>query len=317
MAHHVFNKVSIGLVVLTLACGTVSCTHKPQHGTSENTLCKAQDVTFAPGAYIADEPENITEYFETLCREHNAVVAVHGNDSVDLMKVWQAVRLLDDYATGRREYYPVDEVRNALEILVFELGHYYSHGEDEEGFYRTAIFFHRFLEQAVRLSPKVDYVTDFHCADGTAGILNYHEWSYNPLYSFLIYPTTKGLRVRSIGELGGTKIEKLFHLTDAAGHDYYLCSNNGDFGDEDDFCALLFCQYLYMHEDEEMNEVAAYVSTDFVPSEFEGRVVFNPQHLRWDCCKRNGDVYVPVKGSKSLQLHLDGEKSHFIMQKTI
>ena len=271
-------------------------------------------MTFAPGAYIADEPEYITEYFETLCREHNAVVAVHGNDSVDLMKVWQAVRLLDDYAAGRRAYYPADEVRNALEILVFELGYYYSHGCDEEGYNLTAIFFYRLLEQAVRLSPKVDYVTDFHCADGTAGILNYHEWSYNPLYSFLIYPTDDGLRVRVIGELADTKIMKLFHLTDAAGRDYYLCSNNGVFGDDDDFSRLVFRQYLYMREDEEMREVAAYVNTDFIPSEIEGRIVFKPQQLRWDCCKRNGDVYIPVKGSQSLQLHLDGDKSSFSIQ---
>lgn len=312
MTYIVFNKVSIGLLAFVLAISGVSCTHKSEQKTDEYTT--TQDVALAPGTYIADEPENIAEFFETLCCEHGAVVAVHNNDINDSMKVWNAVRLLDDYAAGRRTYYPADEVRQALEILVFELGHYFSHGDGEEGYNRIAIFFNRFLEQAVRLSPKVDYVTDFHCADGTAGILNYHEWSYNPLYSLLIYPTNNGLRVRTIGELGTTKIKKLFHLTDNNGRDYYLCSNNGTYDDSDWFHNLEFCQFLYLRDGNEMEEVASCIGLNFTPNDREGKIVFNPQQLRWNFCRRNGDVYVPIEGSKSLQLHLDGKKSRFVTQ---
>ena len=176
------------------------------------------------------------------------------------------------------------------------------------------IFFFRFLEQAVRLSPEVDYVTDFHSADGTAGILNYHEWSPNPLYSFLVYLTDKGLRVRKVGETGDTKIEKLFHLTDDAGREYYLCSNNGDLEESDSFYGVAFRQFLYLRDGDKMLEVASYSGSDFVPYDFEGKGVFNPRLLRWDCCKRDGDKYVRVEGTQSLQLKLDGEKSRFYLE---
>ena len=120
------------------------------------------------------------------------------------------------------------------------------------------------LKQAVRLSPEVDYVTDFHCADGTAGILNYHEWSPNPLYSFLVYPTQKGLRVQIISEPGYTKIEKLFHLTDDAGREYYLCSNNGDLEKEDAYYSPDFHQFLFLRDGNDMKEVACWVdNSDF------------------------------------------------------
>lgn len=281
-----------------------------------------QDVRLAPGDYISDSPDNIVEYFESLCSEHGAVVAVHSNDRDDSLQVWQAIRLLDDYAAGRRKYYPAEEVRRALDVLAFELGYWHSHGDyfkldyaDDQGDYEDTnyaeIFFFRFLEQAVRLSPQVDFVTDFHCADGTAGILNYHEWSPNPLYSFLVYPSDSGLRVRMIGEVGDTKIEKLFHLYDEDGREYYLCSNNGSFDDEDGFYAPSFRQYLLQPRADGIDEVASYTGSDFVDDYFEGTIVFNSKQLRWDCCTRNGDTFVRVEGSKSLILTLDGGNSCF------
>ena len=208
---------------------------------------------------MADSPDNITEYLETLCREHGAVVALHSADREDSLRIWQTVSLLDDYTAGRRKYYPADEVRDALDALAFNLGYWYSHGgyldcEDVDTDY-AEIFFFRFLEQAVRLSPQIDYVTDFHAADGTAGILNYHEWSPNPLYSFLVYPTDKGLRVRKIGETGDTKIEKLFHLTDDAGREYYLCSNNGDLEGSDNYYGIAFRQFLYMRDGDKLESI--------------------------------------------------------------
>lgn len=276
-----------------------------------------QDVRLAPGDYISDSPDNIVEYFESLCSEYGAVVAVHSNDTDDSLQVWQAIRLLDDYAAGRRKYYPAEEVRLALDILAFELGYWHSHGDyfkldyaDEDTNY-AEIFFFRFLEQAVRLSPQVDFVTDFHCADGTAGILNYHEWSPNPLYSFLVYPSDSGLRVRMIGEVGDTKIEKLFHLYDEDGREYYLCSNNGSFEDEDGFYAPSFRQYLLQPSADGIDEVASYTGSSFVDDYFDGTIVFNPKQLRWDCCTHKGDTFVRVEGSKSLILTLDGTNSCF------
>lgn len=269
-----------------------------------------QDVRLAPGDYVVDEPGKLMEYFDALCHNHCAMVAVHVNDNNDSLKVWQAIKSLDEFKSGERAFYPAEEVRHALGVMAFELGYCFNHAGFEDT-NRAELFFFRFLEQAVRLSPQVDFVTDFHCADGTAGILNYHEWSPSPMYSFLVYPTENGLRVRMVGKVGEFRINKLFHLTDDAGCDYYLCSNEGDHDDAGVFYGTTFCQYLYMRDGENMKEIASYVGHDFVSDEFEGKFVFNPRLLRWDCCKKVGDKYVRVEGTRSLQLALDGEKSFF------
>ncbi len=295
-------------IIIAISTLSVVACHRVGGG---SRLSGEQDVRLAPGEYVVDEPESVTDYFETLCNRYGAEVAVHIDDYDDSLKVWQAVRLLDDYVAGRRVYYPADEVRHALDELAFELGYRYDHGVDEE---HLELFFFRLLEQAVRLSPKLELVTDFHSSDGTAGILNYHEWAHNPMYSFLVYPTDKGLRVRMIGEVLNTRIEKLFHLTDSMGREYYLCSNNGSLDYQEDFIWLFFRQYLYMRDGDDLREVASYTGLDsFVPEDFDGTVVFNPRLLRWDCCRQSGDVFVRIDGTSSLRLHLDGNRSRFIV----
>ena len=84
----------------------------------------AQDARLAPGEYRTDDPDDLTAYFQTLCSEWGAVVAVHSSDPQDSLAIWNAIRLLDDYAAGRREFYPADEVRGEdpqLDTAVKEL----------------------------------------------------------------------------------------------------------------------------------------------------------------------------------------------------
>lgn len=309
------NNRIIKIFKLLLVALSFYCLAGCHHDKDGSHLQLNQDVRMAPGKYIMDEPEILTSYFEMLCDDYGAEVAVHINDFDDSLEIWHAVRCLDEYSAGKRAYYPVDEVRDALGHMAFELGYRYSH-IFYEGTNYAEIFFFRFLEQAVRLSPKLDFVTDFHSADGSAGILNYHEWSPSPLYSFLIYPTEKGFRVQMVGEEGDTKIEKLFLLTDKTGREYYLCSNNGNNNLPYDSFAFLFRQYLFLRENGTVRQVAAVKGEEFlVDDKFDGTVVFNPRLLRWDCCKRSGDTYHRVEGTPSLLLQLDGEKSKFVVER--
>lgn len=298
-----FIVVLISMFVLT-AC---------HQGGDESGLPVEQDVRLAPGEYVVDEPENLTAYFEMLCSKYGAEVAVHIDDFNDSLKVWQTVGLLDDYAAGMRAYYPADEVRRALDEMAFQLGCTYNHNGFEDTTY-PEIFFFRFLEQAVRLCPIVDFVTDFHSSDGSAGILNYREWNPDPLYSFLIYPTNDGLRAKMIGETGSTTIEKLFHLSDSVGREYYLCSNNGNMVYQEGIRWLFFCQHLFMRDGDDLREVASHVGPNcFVPKDFNDSVIFNPRLLRWDCCRQSGEAFVRIEGTPSLLLHLDGDKSRFVV----
>ena len=118
-----------------------------------------------------------------------------------------------------------------------------------------------------------------------------------------------------VGETGFVKTEKLFHLTDDSGRDYYLCSNNGDFGNEDVFVRVFFCQHLFMCDETGVREVASYSASESNYEENSNcRVVFNPQHLRWDLCKRDGDKYIRLDNTPSLFLEIDGLNSIFYLE---
>ncbi|MBR1517185.1 MAG: hypothetical protein IJ620_03480 [Bacteroidales bacterium] len=273
----------------------------------------SQDVRLEPGKYVVDEPESVVEYMRTLCEKYNVKIALHDDEERNLQQIWHTLQLLDDYAAGRRSFYPEAEVREVLHSITFELGYAYSHcptGDEDLDSLCADPFFFRFLEQAVRLSPKVDFVSDFHCADGTAGILNFHEWSPAPLYSFLIFHTEHGLRVTTIGKIGQNMFDKLFHLSDSMGLQYYLCSYNGN-GSLPFYKGVFFRQYLFMHEGDAALAVASQQEFFMDTPPEAPDVRFNPNQLRWDICTKKGTVYIRMEGTPSLRLHLDGMTSRF------
>ena len=196
-------------------------------------------------------------------------------------------------------------MRHALDACAFELGYAYSHGPIEGD---TAddceVFFFRFMEQAARFSPKVDYVTTFHSPKGDAGILRYHEWSPNPLYSFLVYPKSDnatGYNVQMVGARGEVAITKLYPLTDSEGLSYYLCSNNEE----------IFAQYLYMREGDGVTLVAKWESDpEFSPTD-DATIYFNSKALRWNLCSNRNGILHAINGTPMLTLTLAGKESAF------
>lgn len=328
------NKRTILFVLTAAACILfIACQNEKIQSPKPLT---EKDQFLLPGEYDMDFPTDIYAYFDTLYRECDAEITVHIDDYNDSAKIWDDIKALNDYANGHRKYYPIDEVRHTLDQLFFQVGYDYSHAVESDdiknGISALEIFVFRFLEQAVRLSPQVDFVTDFHSADGEAGIIYYHEWSVNPLYSFLIYKTPEGLRVKTVGNIGTTQITKLFHLNDNEGRSYLLCSNNGkleyssEYYDENDQSheyheewnePYAFCQYLYLFDSEgNLNEVAS------TRIGYEGKnnpeldinydaIVFNPQKLIWEFCIKDGDVFKKIEGTPALRLTLNGKNSSF------
>ena len=64
-----------------------------------------------------------------------------------------------------------------------------------------------------------------------------------------------------------------------------------------------------------VREVASYSASESNYEENSNcRVVFNPQQLRWDLCKRDGDKYIRVDNSPSLFLEIDVLNSIFYLE---
>lgn len=303
------------IFIVTLLGFLIGCRHS-QEGQKEETAQDTVEVEEKesirpqyPGEYEIDKPDDILAYFDSLHKHGIAIICTHGNDQDDSLMVWQAVRELDRFVHQQRAYYPAELLREALKKMAFEQGYLYSHGGDEQkGAIRGEVFLFRLLEQAALNCPQIDFITDFHTADNRAGILYYPEWSgMHSLYSFLIYQSEHGYRVLLIDGKGFAKITKIFHLTDAEGRTYYLCSHNEH--------AIEFCQYLYGWNGVRMKLLC---STRKRPSselvEDKTAIIFNPSKCQWDYCVKEGNTYQKIENSTSLRLILDGENSKFVIE---
>jgi len=293
------NIIRVLPVLFLLLC----CTGKKQ-----NTIpSKPKDVCAYPGEYEADSPSDIRIYMDSLCKDCQAGVWIHSGTPDEESAIWRSVDALASYAVGEMKYFPVKELRKTLEALAFEQGYMESHAVSKEGdgINGGEIFLFRLMEQAARYCPQIDYLSDFHTPDCQAGVIYYPGWSANnPLYSILMYKSGESFKLRMIGEKGDAKIEKIFHLKDERGRDYFLCSNNES--------SVYFRQFVYWRTGGELKlvcQTCKFLDDEETPNNAE--IVFNPQKLCWNYCSHDGGYYHKIKGTGTMFLRLDGMQTVF------
>lgn len=272
----------------------------------DDTICR-EGIYALPGEYQVDFPKDLVAYFDSLCQQ-GAFVATHSYGNKDSLAVWETIRSLDCFVQGRGKYFPDSLVQNALRILGVGQAYYYGHGGPDAQNGGEAFLF-RLIEQAALHSKQIDYITDFRADDGKVGVLYFGSWGLGlPLYSFLVYQAKQGFRVLTIGDVGQAKIDKIYHLIDEQGKDYYLCSNN-----ENDY---FFGQYLYGWENDDLRLIRK-LDVDFCcpGCQEEGyEIIFNPNKCTWSFCTKDGEIYHRVDGTPMLRLILDGNASKFVVE---
>lgn len=309
------KKLNIGFFVLiVMSMILYGCKQEQKAGQQEGTeeeiegdVVNREGIYSLPGDYKVDFPNDLVAYFDSLCLE-GAYVATHTDEKEDSLAVWDAIRLLDRFAQGKSKFYPAAQIRNALEILRLEQAYCFNHS-GQEGNNGGEAFMFRLIEQAALHCNQIDFITDFRADDRKVGVLYFGEWGLGlPLYSILVYQTHQGFRVKMIGGVGDAKIEKIFHLNDKQGRDYYLCSNNED--------GVYFRQYLYSWKDDDLC-LTREMDVEFgCPESYEKgyELVFNPTQCKWSYCQKDGDIYHPVNGTPILHLILDGDSSKFVVE---
>lgn len=280
--------------------------------------CGSHNKTSQQAAEVAEaatqsEPKSLSERIALL--QQQDIYFDGWRDSEDSVWMWQRIDTLDRFSRGEIEEFPAETAKSLLSSYAFTLGDCYSHsGFDDEEYKDSLMYgeeaFYRLVEMVVELSPSVEAIAERCSADKEVGVLNYAEWNPNALYSFVIYKKGEKLAVEMVGERATTYIENIYPLTDEAGRQYYLLSNNLKREEYKRYMYDPFCQYLYEKSEDGLQLRCHIIGEPFSCSDYQ-YIIFNPRELRWNHCYKKGDLYHAREGSKTLHLTLEGENSHF------
>lgn len=281
-----------------------NCEPQEDNLINDEHLNKYREYYVLPGEFNVEETNELVAYFNYL-EEIGFVIASRSEGPAPIKS---AIVELEKYAKGKRKYYPEEDVNNAIDLMSDTEG--YAHGNEEyiSVINKSSVFLYRFMEQAARLCPNIEFLADFCSEDKQIGIINHNVWNTEPLLSMVIYKTKKGCKIQMIGKPEEVAIEKVFCLSDKYGNKYYLCSNNNSFSSY--AYNHLFAQFLYQKtgdgielvcHTQDMPEVDAYKS----------KIIFNPKRRCWEHCEWDGKYYQRIKGSPRLNLIIDGKNSYF------
>ena len=300
------NFLTASTIVL-FSLAFVACTGNGVTNNNDDNCLKVTEV---------DAPDNLVTYFDSLLRYTQAFIYTRNVDDIhpnpDSLAVIESIRVLDEYLAHSRAEYPREIVGNALGHLIFTQWHYDTHGDDDEDMMAgSEQFFLRYLEQAARLCPHVDYLTSIHTGDDKAGIFTGHEFSsgHQPFYSILLYRYGNGCRTKFLQHYIG--YDKIWELSDSIGRNYLLCYNGES---EIDMGFRPFIVTLFLKEGDDYQEVCT--SEDWIGmdeyDESNYCLDYNPKNMTWTKCHREGNKRMPVPGLRKLRLALDGKQSHFV-----
>ena len=187
---------------------------------------------------IIDKSVDLRVYFDSIQRYTNAELWIHRRDDPDDY-VWESMDELTRFIHGKRDIYPVKEVRKVIYWMGVEQAYLESHGglDDEGLWYGTAPnagerFMLRYIEQVARYCPRIELLTDVYSEDGEVGVLNILSWSNYPFYAFIFNKVGKGYHVEIMkdlqGEVSQIAIEEISKLVDEKGRAYYLCAHSDE-----------------------------------------------------------------------------------------
>ena len=284
--------------------------------------CKGNGVSNengnSPEVTMSDNPDNLEFYFDSLLRFTPAFIYTISVDEIhpnpDSLAILESIKALNEYQTRTLDVYPRGLVGDALGHLIFAQWHYDTHGDDEEEvMVGSERFLLRYLEQAARLCPHVDYLTSIHTGDDKAGIFTGNEFSsgHQPFYCILLFRNGNGYKAKFLQHYIG--YDKIWELSDSIGRNYLLCYN----GETDiDKGFWPFKAALFLEEGNDYQEVC--LSEDWISmdeyDESNFCLDYNPRTKTWTKCRWKGGKLIPIPGLKRLHLVLDGKQSHFIKQ---
>lgn len=248
-------------------------------------------------------PADIVAHFTQLEAKKDAFPIVRHLFDGEVEHIRKTLGELQRYSTGKRKYYPVEDVEKSMNYLSAFPHHNSGHGGDDYPEIRQANNYqNHFAAIAAMLCPNLDFVTPLKDATGTIGIRQFINWSSSGVIKTYVYlPKGKGLKLTIIDELDEVIVDKIFRLEDRFGRVYYMFSN--------DDSKESFGQVLCLYNRGKLEHVTTFrgLSKVDVVDEF---IQFNPRTLEWYFCYEDADGYLhKIPDAPYVKLELAGKKS--------
>lgn len=320
-------RTYIYLLLLVLTCCLSSCHSKKQNAQIDETYPEkvdtievqlSQDVeeSVYDDEYEDDEPifpeimplpvrvpKDIPAYFHNLEKKGQAAPITREINEGEDELIKKGLSELQRYASGKRKYYPVEEVNTTISLLS-GYAHYASgHSGDHSELRMVNNYRNHFIAIAAMLSPNMDFFQPIKDVNQTIGLMQFPDWSHcYIIQSYVLLPDGERLSARSMDELNAVIATKIFRLTDEKGRVYYLFSNDENIQQ--------FGQVLCMMD----KGVLKYVTrlTDLSAHiQQEGIIFFYPNKTLWHFCEDKDGRFERIAGAPTVHLKLDGMDSKF------
>ena len=275
-----------------------------------------EEYGFLPGsAYFV--PVSLEEHMNRLLED--GTIAFPNKVQDDTERVLSAVRALDAYARGESKYYPDKQFRDAFEFFAFANDWDDNHGNEysKENMCALACL----MEFAAYHAPDINFLTDFVSADHNVGVFRYPRATLRNFNLYVTYKEQGVFRIKTLNtdewgsEYGYDGPNELTHVRKIGPDDakMYLFSNEYAYSFSHCLCWYDGHGDANFFVPENFSEcVREWLTDDLRNDKFE--VIYNPKRVCWNVCKRVGNTYQPVDGSKTLYLIVDGMSSRYYVE---
>lgn len=198
------------------------------------------------GFALPDEPEDIVHYFEGI---PDRMIVEYGvwNDKeesrIQVDKFWSGLRMLQDYASGKSDYYPKEEVMTLVCTMLDRYIFVSDHSGLESAYeYSYMLLAYRLAQQLVRLCPDVGVLTPDHLND--AAYLNLEAGNEYQPFALVIL---KGQQSLNLAALVDCRIDEIL-MSGLEDNVYNFSSLNHYFAEDD--CDYRDVQFSLQKTDE-------------------------------------------------------------------
>lgn len=308
MEKHVF-KLTFVLLVFEIICGCHNQTHNKAGNTIMNVLiepdltyaCDGDTIRHAVIKYIDfDTISNLTGFFQELSLRY-PIAKWEGEYSQIDQDIESCIAEIDAYRKGQRKYYPDILVRDCFSYMGFNIAATYNHNSEMA----DLVLAEWVMMCAAYYSPDITWLVETQTPDHRAGFYNFGK-SYNPApwWSYLFVKRDKGYQVFFLGD--EVKVRNIFQLSDNENRTYYLCSNNIN--------PIEFNQWLFWAKDD--NTYLKVSECCDAPQKYgdeNQRYYFDSKNLLWKYAKeeRGTGRLIATEDTPAITLVLDGENSFF------